>query len=647
MRFSAFLPPMACAVACCAFLFAAPVAIAQQAAPEFAQVRAAYRPSEARLVDRNGAPLAERRLHFDGFQRAWVRIDSLSPAMLEALLEAEDRRFYEHEGIDWRAFAAAAVQNLWFEHARGASTLTMQLAGMLEPALRPGVRGKRRRTLEQKWDQAVAAQALDAQWSKAQILETYLNLAPFRGELRGIGAAASVLVGKTPDALDRPEAAVLVALLRAPNAPLEKVIWRACELVTRIGTPEACERTREIARGLDPVRLSPRWQDAPHLARRLLSTPGEVVKTTLSRRWQRRMLEALRAAAPARAGLVVIDNASGAVLAEIGGLSPAHADATQYRYPAGRMLWPLISALAIDSERLTAATLLDAGAMANPRWVSVRAAMSRLRHTPLIDDLLGRAPADALAGALASTAIGVALSDLTRGDAWAAAPLDLTTLATLARALAIGGEWQPAFRRPGEREPVEALVSAPAAFVATDLFPVVWAAPVSAGHSAWAVGSNAEVSIAVWMETGPTALLEVRAWLVDQLALDGIWPPERVIPSGVTRRVVRFSPPVEAARPEWFLDGAVISVSEPPPLVARIVAPRAREIVDAHPSAGGGIVALRASKADPRLRWRLDGRWIGTGGQLEIVAEAGLRRLALYNERGEELDRVDFAVRSR
>lgn len=645
MRFSVYLPRLVCVVACCASALAAPVARAQQAVPVFAQVRAEHLPSEARLVDRDGAPLAELRLQFDGFQREWVRIETLSPAMLEALLEAEDRRFYQHGGIDWRAFAAAAVQNLWYEHARGASTLTMQLAGMLEPALRPGARGKRRRTLEQKWDQAVAAQALEAQWSKAQILEAYLNVAPFRGELRGVSAASWVLIGKGPDALDRAEAAVLVALLRAPNAPIDKVIWRACELVTRIGNPEACVHTRDIASGLDPVRLRPRWQDAPHLAKRLLKTAGETVATTLSRDWQRRMQDALRAAAPARAGAVVLDNASGAVLADVGGLSPAHADATQFRYPAGRMLWPLIGALAVDSHRLTAAALLDAGATARPRWMSLRTAMAG-GQIRLIDEVLGRTPADALAEALTTTRLGIALSDLARADAWVTAPLDLPTLAALSRTLAAGVQWQLVFWQASERLRARALVTSSAAFVANDLFPVVWAAEVSPRHSAWAVGSNADVTIAVWMETGPTALLEVRSWLVDQLAQGEDWPPERVVPAGVVRRMVQFSPPVEATRPEWFLAGTVIAVSQPPPLVARIVVPTARAIVDPRAPGAAGLISLRASRDDPRLRWRLDGRWIGTGGHLEISADAGLRRLALYNERGEVLDQIEFAVRS-
>ena len=78
---------------------------------------------------------------------------------------------------------------------RGASTLSMQLAGLLDPELKPDSDG---RSLLQKMAQISAARQLESGWSKSQILEAYLNLAPFRGELQGIGATTQVLLGKAP-----------------------------------------------------------------------------------------------------------------------------------------------------------------------------------------------------------------------------------------------------------------------------------------------------------------------------------------------------------------------------------------------------------------------------------------------------------------
>lgn len=308
---------------------------AAQSLPSFAEVRASHVSSEARIVDRHGVPLSEIRLDDNGRRLEWVSLRELSPAMLEALLAAEDRRFYEHGGVDWRAVAAAVWQNLWYDRRRGASTLSMQLAGLLDPALRPISAHGGRRTLGQKWDQALAASALEADWSKEQILEAYLNLAPFRGELSGVPAAAWGLFRKTPATLGRAEAAVLAVLLRGPNAAPAVVAQRACQLVRRLDDPEACRATESLAAALPKARFEPRWNLAPDLARRLLRQPGEVLATTLEREAQLVALAAVSQGGASAA--LVVDNASAGVLAlvqrgEVGAL------------PGGGLLRPLVYA---------------------------------------------------------------------------------------------------------------------------------------------------------------------------------------------------------------------------------------------------------------------------------------------------------------
>ncbi|MBN9696177.1 MAG: transglycosylase domain-containing protein, partial [Zoogloea sp.] len=198
--------------------------------PAFTEVRAGARPSVAVLLARDGTPIAERRLDMTVRRLEWVGLNSLSPSLKEALLAAEDKRFFEHSGVDWRAFAGSLWHNLWYERKRGASTLSMQLAGLLDPDLALGRGGLPRRSIGQKWDQAFAAQALEARWSKEQILEAYLNLAPFRSDLQGVHAASRALFNKTPGELGRPEALILAVLLRGPNARPEVVGRRACVL---------------------------------------------------------------------------------------------------------------------------------------------------------------------------------------------------------------------------------------------------------------------------------------------------------------------------------------------------------------------------------------------------------------------------------
>ena len=129
-------------------------------------------------------------------------------------------------GVDWLATLGALRDRLEGKRSRGASTLSMQVAAFLAPDLaRPGARG-----WLDKIRQMRAGLAIDGAWRKDQILEAYLNLAGYRGEAQGIGAAALGLFGKTPDALSRDDALLLVALLPDPQASAPTVARRACAL---------------------------------------------------------------------------------------------------------------------------------------------------------------------------------------------------------------------------------------------------------------------------------------------------------------------------------------------------------------------------------------------------------------------------------
>ncbi|HEX2009855.1 MAG TPA: biosynthetic peptidoglycan transglycosylase, partial [Roseateles sp.] len=213
-------------VLCAALLLTAGAA---GALPSFGEVRAAHRVSDFTLLDRRGEPLQTLRLDKTRRALSWVPLAEMSPALLQALLLSEDRRFYEHSGVDWSAVASSAWANLWNRRTRGASTLTMQLAGLIEEDLaRPG----NGRSVAQKLGQVLVAKQLEARWSKAQILEAYLNSVPFRGELVGINALSQTLFGKVPAGLDAQEAALAAALLRAPNAQPALVTQRACAVLT-------------------------------------------------------------------------------------------------------------------------------------------------------------------------------------------------------------------------------------------------------------------------------------------------------------------------------------------------------------------------------------------------------------------------------
>ena len=167
-----------------------------QALPTYAAVRAGWHSSETQLLSREGQLLQRVRTDAAVRRGDWIALADVSPALRSAMLLSEDKRFYEHSGVDWQAATAAAWGNLWNERTRGASTITMQLAGLVDV---PGGANLRQRpggrSVVQKLGQVAAAEVLDRRWRKDQILEAYLNLVPFRGELVGIDALSRTLFG--------------------------------------------------------------------------------------------------------------------------------------------------------------------------------------------------------------------------------------------------------------------------------------------------------------------------------------------------------------------------------------------------------------------------------------------------------------------
>ncbi|WP_343652160.1 penicillin-binding protein 1C [Herbaspirillum sp.] len=367
--------PWSRAGAGCALVLALLLPASAGAVTSFAEVQRDFLPSEASLLDRNGELLQRLRVNMDERKLAWVKLEDVSPALRQALIASEDRRFYQHSGIDWNAVAASAWGNLWNTRTRGASTITMQLAGLLHDDLR---RKSGARTLTQKVSQAWIAQSLERSWRKDQILEAYLNLVSFRGELVGVHALSRVMFGKHPSGLDQGEAAIAVALIRAPNATPRRVAERACAILKEQGAAEQCNgmdgRTELVLARAAAKRDLPGTSDAPqlapHLARKLLNTPGQQVRSTLDAPLQRFASQALRHQLAGLAerniedgAIIVIDNATGEVLAWVGSSgslsAAANVDGVVAQRQAGSTLKPFLYELAIERKWLTAASLLD------------------------------------------------------------------------------------------------------------------------------------------------------------------------------------------------------------------------------------------------------------------------------------------------
>jgi penicillin-binding protein 1C len=350
----------------------------EPSAPSFVEVRAAYRPSDAILLDRSGEIIHEVRLDFTRRRLGWAALSAISPALQKAVIASEDRRFSQHRGIDGKALLAAGIGHLLGRSRGGASTISMQLATLLDSDLRMSPEGRKRQSLVlqlwRKWQQMQLAWALERQWAKAEILEAYLNLVPFRGELEGVAAAAHVLLGKTPQGISETEALVLAVLLRAPNAGQDLVSRRALVLQKRTATAASPEEiVKTITRALDAsAGLGPRVFLASHVASRLLQPvqTDKPIRSTLdvglqrlARATLRHHLLAVRARRVQDGAVLVADNATGEVLAYVGSsgdLSRArYVDGVRARRQAGSTLKPFLYGLAFEQRLLTPASLLE------------------------------------------------------------------------------------------------------------------------------------------------------------------------------------------------------------------------------------------------------------------------------------------------
>ncbi|HEY8021724.1 MAG TPA: transglycosylase domain-containing protein, partial [Thermoanaerobaculia bacterium] len=169
---------------------------------------AALRRSAALAVaDRAGEPL-RFFLPADGRFRLPVRLSELPPELPRALVASEDQRFFRHAGIDpWAVLRAAWTDLRARSIVSGASTIPMQIARMAEP---------RRRTPWAKAVESFRAIQLERLHGKRELLEIYLNLLPYGGNVEGLGAAAYAYFGKAPERLSLGEIALLTALPRAP-----------------------------------------------------------------------------------------------------------------------------------------------------------------------------------------------------------------------------------------------------------------------------------------------------------------------------------------------------------------------------------------------------------------------------------------------
>ncbi len=672
--------------------------------PSHARVVGGWKPSESWLYDRNGQLIDSQRVDFHARRLAWVPLDQMAAVLPETIITAEDKRFRSHGGVDWLAIGSAIRARFGGQPSRGASTISMQVAAFLAPDLAaPG-----QRNWFDKLRQMRAAMALESSWSKDDILEAYLNLAGFRGEAQGIGAASLGLFGKTPNAVSRLDAALIAALLPAPKAGPDELARRACHI-----SPADCANTAGAAMAM----LGPQHQLAldpglaPHLAMKLLTKPGMKVTTTLDRNVQLAAVSALQrqmqmlGAERARDGaVVVVDNASGDVLAYVGGIgrnsTAAAVDGADAYRQAGSTLKPFLYAQVIEKGYLTPASILDdspvqldtASGLYVPQNydhafkgpVSVRSALAGSLNVPAVRTLL-IAGTEAFRDRLWDTGYrGLTEDGAYYGFSLALGSAEVTLLEQAAayRSLALGGRWAPLRITAGDPQVIpRQVVSAQAAWMVSDILAdpsaraqtfglssalklPFWAAAKTGTSKGmrdnWCIGYSDRYTVAVWVGnlegdsmiavSGTSGAAPV--WRDVMMALHAQTPSRAPpMPAGIEARSVRFADAHEPARREYFLTGTGQNDQISTPTAAH--RPRI-----ANPLSGS-IFALDPDIPIARQRMGITVRGDVTGHRLvvdrrdlgpadarpQLLAGPGNHQLALVDPGGRVIDKVQFTVR--
>ena len=508
------------------------------------------------LTDRHGTVLRTTRAE-DGSRARWLKLEEMDPDLLAAFVAAEDRRFYDHHGVDWLAALRALRDNVTSLHVvSGASTITMQLARMLTGSSRSLV-GKTAQTL---W-----ALRLEHHLSKQEILEQYLDRVPLGQATLGVESAAQLYFGRSASDLSLGQAALLAGLARLPTAdPLsapDRAAARRREVLIALNERGYADSATIHRASLEPVALHdgpPRFL-APHftselLARAPVESLGGTWRTTLDLPLQeevesevRHTVATLADRGGRQAAAVVLDNRTGDVLAWVG--SPdfwadtsGQVDMVVSRRQPGSTLKPFLYGMAFDRGYTPATVLADLpvtfATVTGPyrpnnydqRFhgpVRAREALASSFNIPAVElnDRLGYSNLLATLHQAGFVSLDLPADVYGLGLALGNGEVTLLELANAYRALASGGEWHGVRMRldAGERADQadgRRVMSARSAAVVLDVladpaaripgfgvetpFDLPFPFAVKTGTSRhytdnWAVGVTGNFTIAVWV----------------------------------------------------------------------------------------------------------------------------------------------------
>lgn len=612
------------------------------------------------ILDRRGQ-LLRPFTNAQGLWRLPVTMDEVDPRYFALLFAYEDRRFYRHGGVDARASARAVWQLV--RNGRGisgGSTLTMQAARLIDK--RPT------RSYVAKVGQIFRAWQLESKLSKREILEIYLRLAPFGGNIEGVRAASLAYFGKEPKHLSTAEAAMLVALPQSPEQrrpdrnpgairiARDRVIDRAAEAgaISRAEATFAKQQPIPSARHNFPSL-------AAHLTERLaMISKGDTQHLTIDAKLQDGV-EALAARHATRVGpklsaaVMVIDHRTGEVLVDVG--SAGYFDADRYgpidmtlavRSP-GSALKPFIYGLGFEAGLAHPETLIEDrpcrfGGYAPENFdntfhgtVTVRQALQSSLNVPAVKMLAAISPAR-LSARLKQAGFTVSMPR-NLAVALGGVGLRLEDLIGLYAALARGGEPVPlkfvmntaptATNTAVPERPAAALLKPFAAWYVADILRGATPPPLAQGggiafktgtsygyRDGWAAGFDGHHVVAVWIgrpdgtpTPGLTGLTAAAPLLFDVFAQIS---PERAPlahpPSGVlTATSTTLPPPLQHFHEAGASSQPTASASIDPPVHIAFPPDRSELELGKEPDGATTPIALKAEGGALPLTWLVNG----------------------------------------
>ncbi|TGL85143.1 penicillin-binding protein 1C [Leptospira congkakensis] len=344
--------------------------------PTYKEVKSQYIPSDIQVFDRSGDLIQRYRIRNDYRSEEWTEYNLLPKFLIDSVVHAEDKRFFEHTGMDSNALVSSFWGNLTGSSLRGGSTITMQLVSLLDPELKSSA--SKRKTLFQKFKQIQRAVELEETWTKEEIFTAYINLIYFRGELKGITSASKGLFRKSPEALTPNETYLLAALIRSPQSSIEKVIQRVCLLKKERDGANDCESISQLVReSLFRNFDYPQYPSfVPLYTKTILDFSKEEDKnksqfnSSLSLNFQRKVEEILKRNVKTLANknvkdgaVIVIENRTGQVLVYVPNIgeesSVSKLDLIRSKRQVGSTLKPFVYAENFQENKLTPDSILS------------------------------------------------------------------------------------------------------------------------------------------------------------------------------------------------------------------------------------------------------------------------------------------------